>query len=223
MIHTSAPNVKETPSFSVRQMEQRVVLNYVSIPGNSNKFYIMEFHEGSGEYSFCIYTEYGRLGRMPRKQKRFFQTRLHAKKEFDRILSSKRKKGYEMIVIDEEWEELSLIPLRARYQSNVIHSNAQSPSISNHTPLGNLSEIQLHRGMQILTEIEEILHQGTHDVIRLSNQFYSVIPVVFGNQIDKSFLLDNSEKVKEKKEQLKQMILEGTRGQVPCPTKLFQF
>lgn len=208
MTSASLPNVKDTPSFSMKQVEQRLVLNYASIPGNSNKFYIMEFHEGSGEFSFRIYTEYGRLGRPPRKQERLFQTRLKAKEEFDRILSSKRKKGYELIVIDEEWDELFHIPIRASYQGKAIQSISQFPSISIQTPLGNLSEIQLHRGMQILSEIEAKLHSGTPDVIRLSNQFYSVIPVVFGNHIDRSFLLDHLEKVKEMKKKLERIILD---------------
>ncbi|MBB6446188.1 WGR domain-containing protein [Bacillus benzoevorans] len=209
MINTSFPYVKDTPSFAIKQVEQRVVLNYVSFLGNSNKFYVMEFHEGSGEYTFRIYTEYGRLGRPPRKQERYFQTRFKAKKEFDRILSSKRKKGYEIIVIDEEWDELFLNPIRTPYQGKMIHPYSQAPTISLQTPLGNLSEIQLHRGLQILTEIEEKLHNGsTNDVIALSNQFYSVIPVVFESQIDRSFLLDHLEKVKETKEKLGQMILE---------------
>lgn len=198
--------MKDLPSFSVKQVEQRVVLNFVSIPGNSNKFYIMGFLEGIGKYSYCIYTEYGRLGRAPRKQKRYFKTRFEAKREFERILSSKRNKGYEVIIIDEEWEEFSLIPFKTSYQANSNHPISESPFISTHTVLGKLSETQLNRGMQILTELEEKLHNSTNEVIRLSNQFYSVIPVVFGNQIQQEHLLDNLEKVQEKKECLKRMI-----------------
>ena len=52
------------------------------------------------------------------------------------------------------------------------------PSLSFHTHLGKLSEIQLHKGIQILTEIEGKILKGTHDVMDLTNQFYSVIPVV---------------------------------------------
>jgi poly [ADP-ribose] polymerase len=198
--------MKDLPSFSVKQVEQRVVLNYVSIPGNSNKYYIMEFLEGSGEYSYCIYTEYGRLGRAPRRQERYFKTRFEAKWEFERILSSKRKKGYEVIIIDEEWGEFPLIPFKTPYQGNSNHPISEFPFISTHTVLGKLSEIQLNRGIQILTEMEEKLHNGTNEDIRLSNQFYSVIPVVFGNQIQREHLLDSLEKVQEKKECLKRMI-----------------
>ena len=75
-----------------------------------------------------------------------------------------------------------------------------------HTQLGNLSEIQLHKGLQILTEIEEKILNGTHDVMDLTNQFYSVIPVVFENQMDRTNLLDTLEKVQAKKEWLHEMI-----------------
>jgi hypothetical protein len=60
-------DVKDLPSFSLKQIEQRVILNYVRIQTNSNKFYIMEFQQGVGDYSYCIYIEYGRMGRSPKK------------------------------------------------------------------------------------------------------------------------------------------------------------
>ena len=75
-----------------------------------------------------------------------------------------------------------------------------------HTPFGKLSEIQLHKGIQILTEIEEKILKGTHDVMDLTNQFYSVIPVVFENIIDRRYLLDTLEKVQAKKDWLLEMI-----------------
>ena len=206
MTNAFSLHVKDIPSFSVKQVEQRVVLNYVRIQTNSNKFYIMEFQEGVGDCSYRIYTEYGRMGRSPRKHERCFLNRLKARDEFDKILTSKRKKGYELIFIEEKWDEFPLIPMRAPVQKKIIHPISQSPSFSIHTPLGKLSEIQIHRGIHILTEIEENIHNGTYDVIDLSNEFYSVIPVVFGNQIDRSYLLDTKEKVTAKKECLNQMI-----------------
>ena len=195
-------HVKDRPSFLVKHIEQRIILNYVRIQTNSNKFYMMEFQEGVGEYPYRIYTEYGRLGRPARKHERFFLTQLEARKEFEKILSSKRKKGYELIVIEEEWDGFSLKPFSGLVQNSTIHPYSQPHSLSIHTPFGKLSEIQLHRGIQILIQIEKKIHNGNYDVIDLSNQFYSVIPVVFGNQIDRSYLLDNLEKIQEKKESL---------------------
>ena len=67
---------------------------------------------------------------------------------------------------------------------------------------GNFQSLQIHRGIHILTEIEQNIYNGTDDVMDLSNQFYSVIPVAFGSQIDKSYTLDTLEKVQERKEWL---------------------
>ena len=198
-------HVKELPSFSVKQVEQRVVLNYVRIQTNSNKFYIREFQEGVGDGSYRIYIEYGRMGRPPRRHERCFRSRSKAREEFDKILKSKRKKGYELILIEEEWNMFSCLPLEDSVPNKTIQLCSQSPSLSIHTPLGKLSELQIHRGIHILTEIEQNIYNGTDDVMDLSNQFYSVIPVAFGSQIDKSYLLDTMVKVQERKEWLFQM------------------
>jgi predicted DNA-binding WGR domain protein len=188
-------HMKDNSSFLIKQVEQRAILHYFRIQTNSNKFYIIEFQLGTGEYSYRIYTKYGRVGSPPRKHARCFLTRLEARHEFDKILSAKRKKGYELIFIEEDWDEWTLLPLETTLQDKT-----NSPSF--HTPLGNLSEIQLHKGIQILTEIEEKILNGTHDVMDLTNQFYSVIPVVFENQMDRTNLLDTLEKVQAKKEWL---------------------
>lgn len=161
----------------------------------------MEFQLGVGDYPYRIYSEYGRMGSPPRKHARSFLTRLEARHEFDRILSSKRKKGYELIFIEEDWDECTLLPLESTPQNKTISS-----SLSFHTPFGKLSEIQLHKGIQILTEIEGKILKGTHDVMDLTNQFYSVIPVVFENINDRRYLLDTWEKVQTKKDWLLEMI-----------------
>ena len=199
-------HVKDLPSFSVKQVEQRVVLNYVRIQTNSNKFYMMEFQEGVGDFSYRIYIEYGRMGRSSRRHEKCFLSRSEAREEFDKILKSKRKKGYELILIEEEWDKFSRLPLEDSVPNKTIHPYSPSPSLSIHTPLGKLSEMQLHRGIHILSEIEQNIHKGTSGVMDLSNEFYSVIPVVFGSQIDRSYLLDTTEKVQAIKEWMNQMI-----------------
>lgn len=202
-------DAKDSPSFLVKQVEQRVVLHYVRIQTNSNKFYILEFQEGVGDCSYRIYVEYGRMGSPPRRHERWFQSRFEAKKEFDRILTSKRKKGYELILIEEESDNNPPIPLE---HSNSYESQPypQSPTLSIYTPFGKLSEIQIHRGLHILTEIEQHIHQGQHDVMALSNQFYSVIPIAFGSHIDKSSSLDTMEKVMKKKAWLNKSIQQSS-------------
>ena len=110
-------HVKDNSSFLVKQVEQRVILHYFRIQTNSNKFYIMEFQLGVEESSYRIYTEYGRMGSPPRKHERCFLTRLEARHEFDKILSAKRNKGYELIFIEEEWDECTLLPLEITQQN----------------------------------------------------------------------------------------------------------
>ena len=104
-------HMKDNSSFLVKQVEQRAILHYFRIQTNSNKFYIIEFQLGAGEYSYRIYAEYGRVGSPPRKHARCFLTRLEARHEFDKILSAKRKKGYELIFVEEDWDEWTLLPL----------------------------------------------------------------------------------------------------------------
>ena len=191
-------HMKDNSSFLVKQVEQRAILHYFRMQTNSNKFYIMEFQLGVGEYSYRIYTEYGRVGSPPRKHARCFLTRLEARHEFDKILSTKRKKGYELIFIEEDWDEWTLLPLEITLQDKT--------NSSFHTPLEKLSEIQLHKGLHILTEIEDKILKGPHNVMDLTNQFYSVIPVVFENQMDRTNLLDTLEKVQAKKDWLLEMI-----------------
>jgi hypothetical protein len=166
----------------------------------------MEFQSEIGESSYRIYTEYGRMGSPPRKLEKHFQTRLEARNEFDRILSTKRKKGYELIFIEDEWDKYTLLPLEATLQNKTFRSVSQFASLSLHTPIGKLSEIQLQKGMQILNEIEMNIMNGAHDVIDLTNQFYSIIPVVFENQLDSRYFLDTLEKVQTKKDWLLEMI-----------------
>jgi predicted DNA-binding WGR domain protein len=199
-------HMKDTPSFSVKHVEQRVVLNYVRIQSNSNKFYIMELQEGAVENSYRIYIEYGRLGRFPRRHVRYFLARLEAKSEFEKILTSKRKKGYELILIEDDWDDFSYNPFEKIEQTKTSQPISPFPTSSIHSPLGQLSDIQLHRGFHILTQLEENIHNGGFDVLDLSNQFFSVIPIVLGNQIDESYLLDTKEKVQAKKAWLNQLI-----------------
>ncbi|MBI0580897.1 WGR domain-containing protein [Neobacillus cucumis] len=203
------------PLFLITDVEQRAVLNYASLKGNSNKYYIIEFHQGGGDYPFRIYTEYGRIGRNPRKEGRFFNSRLSAKEEFNHILSSKRAKGYEHILIDDDH---FFIPTVTQFQIKtssmyslkgnekmvgIIEEKQQEETRTSYSPLeplGKLSDTQIARGFQILDKIEEKLHSGSNDFDNLSNQFYSIIPTFFGNKVDyHQFIINNFSKLVEKR------------------------
>lgn len=58
-------NSPESPNFNCARVLERKVLNYASLGENSNKFYIIELQEGTGDYPYRIYTEYGRMGKNP--------------------------------------------------------------------------------------------------------------------------------------------------------------
>lgn len=188
-------NTANSPYFKAKEIEQRLVLNFVSIQTNSNKYYIIEFQRGTGSYEFRIYTEYGRMGRTPRREGRYFDSREEAQGHFQKLLLSKQKKGYKQIVIEEDWDFFSPIPNREKFRP--VHS---SGSLSLHTQLGELSEMQLHRGLQVLEKLELHLKNGLSNPTDLTNQFYSLVPMTFGNQIDQDSVLDTVDKVVAKKE-----------------------
>ena len=153
MSKTCSIQVKNPPSFSMTQIEQRVVLNYVRIQTNSNKFYILEFQEGLGECPYRIYIEYGRMGSPPRRHERYFRSRMEARKDFDRTLTSKRKKGYELILIEEDWDAYFSI------SDSIPNSDPLPPSIN--TPLGKLSETQYSKeGSKYYLKLNRIYIMG---------------------------------------------------------------
>jgi poly [ADP-ribose] polymerase 2/3/4 len=219
MVRAISVSAVDSPTFLVNNVEQRAVLNYASLGENSNKFYIIEFQEGTGRYPYRIYTEYGRMGKNPRQEGRYFQSRWSAREEFDKIISSKRSKGYEHIEVDDGF---SFAPSVAKVQTKSsktdlskvndkvlkfigkLYQEATSYLISSiDTPLGKLSATQVARGLQVLNEIEERLNKGYRDFDYLSDQFYSIIPVSFGHKVDYSkFVIDDYFKLNEKKDLL---------------------
>jgi len=68
-------------------------------------------------------------------------------------------------------------------------------------PLGKLSPITLTNGLNILKEIESELKSASPDrthLSELSSKFYSQIPHDFGFQKMSTFIIDTTDKVKEK-------------------------
>jgi poly [ADP-ribose] polymerase len=208
-------------TFVVSKVEERVVLNFASLRDNSNKFYILEFQEGSGVYPYRIFTEYGRLGKTPRQEGRHFHSRFQAQQEFDKILSAKRSKGYVKVVVDDGFNfapsvatvqakgqtkqnDLSKVNNKVLRLIGKLYQNATSYLISSiDTPLGKLSATQVAKGLEVLEKIEERLDNGYTQYDDLSDEFYSVIPVSFGNKVDYgAFVINNYFKLNEKKDLL---------------------
>jgi len=209
-------------NFSKSRVLQKDVLNYASLGENSNKFYIIELQEGSGDYSYCIYTEYGRMGKNPRQEGRFFRSQFEAMREYDKIVSSKQSKGYKKIEVDDGFSfskptqvtvkrkanqvELSKINDKVLRLIGRLYQNATNYLVQTiETPLGKLSSNQVAKGLEILNRIEELLDKGSkgYDLDRYSNEFYSVIPVTFGSRVDyQKFIINDYTKLNEKKDLL---------------------
>ena len=215
-----ARNIGEV-SFVKTNTLERVVLNFASLKDNSNKFYIMETQSGSGEYPYCVYVEYGRLGKNPRKVGRYFNSQTQANSEFSRLQREKERKGYRKVELDDGFSlspttqvtvsneskaNLSKVNDKVlRFIGKVYQKTTQFLVSSIETPLGKLSPNQVAKGFKILTKIEEELDNGgsSFNIERLSNSFYSVIPVHFGNKVDyHKFIIDNYEKLNDKKDLL---------------------
>jgi predicted DNA-binding WGR domain protein len=60
----------------------------------SNKFYHAELQVSNINDVVQIFTSFGGIGKTPNNDWRIFDDKVAAKKEFDRIIKSKLKKGY---------------------------------------------------------------------------------------------------------------------------------
>lgn len=214
-----------SPVFSVHEIISRVVLNFVSLQHNSNKFYIIELQKATAEsdYPYRIYTEFGRIGKPPRKEGRYYHYQGVASDDFYHIISSKRSKGYIEIEeavrippspttytfsykspkIDSDYTNQKLF--RAMRKQHQITTRPQALSIS--TQIGYVSAKQIDKGLEILHQIEEKLaREPDGNFEYLSNHFYAVIPISLGNRVDyHKYLINNRSKINEKKAWLRSL------------------
>lgn len=210
------------PTFNVSRTLDRVVLNYASLKDNSNKFYIMEIQEGTGEYSHRIFTEYGRMGKTPRKEGRYYQSKFQAEMDFGKILTQKESKGYVRVDVDDGFSfgssvatvvtkpnklDLSSINDKVLKFIGKIYQATTSFLISSiETPVGKLTANQVAKGLRKLDEIEAILDSGHISLAGLeclSDEFYSIIPATFGSKVNyDKFIIDDYYKLNERKDLL---------------------
>lgn len=206
--------------FTVTNTFRKDVLNFASVGANSNKFYMIELQEGTGDYTYCIHTQYGRLGKNPRNEYRYFRSRFDATSEYDRIVRSKETKGYRKVEVDDGFgqpaqitvagktkpKDLSSIGDKVLRLIGKLYTQATNYLVSAiDTPLGKLSTNQVGKGIEVLGRIEELLDKGVsgYALERLTDEFYSIIPVSFGSRVDyQKFLIDDYSKLNEKKDLL---------------------
>jgi len=208
--------------FTKSRTLERDVLNYASLGENSNKFYIMELQEGTGQYQYCIYTENGRMGKTPQRRGRYFSSRYQAESDYRQILREKTGKGYHQIDVDDGFgfstpasvtvkktttkQDLSAINDKVLRLIGKLYQDATSYLVKSvETPLGKINSSQVKKGLEILARIEDLLDSGSHgySLDRYTDEFYSTIPVTFGTKVDyQKFLINNYAKLNEKKDLL---------------------
>lgn len=209
--------------FKSEKVLKKDVLNYASLGQNSNKFFVMELQEGTGQHPYCIYAENGRMGATPQKRDRFYDSLHEAEKGYEKIKSEKiNSKGYREIEVDDTFgfsspqtvtvkqktkkEDLAQINDKVLRLIGKLYQDATSYLVQAiQTPLGKLSTTQVAKGLEILAQIEDMLDSGRkgYSIDQLSNEFYSVIPVTFGAKIDyQKFLIDNYHKLNQQKDLL---------------------
>lgn len=214
-------NTDVQPSFQATNILRKKLLNFASISANSNKFYKMELQEGKGEYPFRIYTEYGRIGQNPKREGRYYHSLGEAFDDFEKILKQKLRKGYKEVLVEEDGDSQVRVTVKkkaspkdlSQVKDKVLRLIGKFYEYATsyltkaiETPLGKLSSTQVAKGLEILHKIEDLLDRGVTDwhlYEQLSNEFYSYIPVIFGNRVDpRRFLIDNYQKLNEQKDLL---------------------
>lgn len=210
--------------FTSTRVIRKDVLNYASLGENSNKYFIMELQEGTGQYPYCIYVENGRMGGpTPQRRDRFYHSLYEAESDYRDLKSEKNRKGYKEVDVDDnsngssasttvtvkqktKKEDLSKINDKVLRLIGKLYQDATSYLVQAiQTPLGKLSATQVAKGLEILARIEDILDSGSggYQLDQLSNEFYSVIPVTFGTKVDyNKFLINNYNKLNQQKDLL---------------------
>ena len=214
-----------------------IVLNFTNISGNNNKFYSIELQECDGNYR--IFTHYGRVGFEGTKEGRYFlkedytQTngktideiiREESLEEFNKILESKKKKGYVPIdvfqadvgsgkvesKINNQFRKKSTkTSLDSRVQGLVVQIYEEaSKTLENtiRTPLGALSESQIDKGYEKLKQIRNaISYDDRKLLVELSSQFYSLIPQKLSYKLGSEIVIDETSKADRQEELLQLM------------------
>lgn len=215
-------NNTSSPKFTELKSWERKVLNCADLSANSNKYFIMEKQEGTGDFPYRIYTEYGRMGKPnPTKEGRHYKNQCEMDSDYNALYSDKKRK-YKDVDVDDassstptqvnikgttKKENLAEVKDKVLRLIGKLYQNATSYLVKSiDTPLGKLSSTQVAKGLEILNQIENMLDRGTTfgaEVERLSNEFYSYIPVTFGSRVDYSkFIINDYIKLNDRKDLL---------------------
>lgn len=183
---------------------EEIMLNFASIQGNNNKFYKMRLAEENGDFKVEIV--YGRLGQSGQRSVKSFNSEGLAQKLYNSKLHEKLKKGYvevELVTsktskpkVNSSTDRTSDIKQIKKVDDstslvynmliNFLGSSRTYMKEHVNLPLGSLSPNQIIKGYSILETIERALRKNASesDLIRLSDEFYRVFPVIFGRNND---------------------------------------
>ncbi len=200
--------------------------------GTSNKAYHSELQYSHDKTKAQIMTMFGPTGRVQRKDWRYFCVDGNAdkgigdvgtvEKEYEKIVQSKRKKGYKDIDVAQRAYGsddakkitkaiiLNNTPVIASPASNLHSETERLISVlfgstnkfvaeTLKCPLGQLSNKQIDDGRAILNEAK--VTKDTNRIIQLTNDFYSLIPHNLGSGARgqmSHLLLDTKDKINAK-------------------------
>src|SRR5688572_24539036 len=192
-----------------KKILDEVTLNWTDLTGKktgattlgSNKFYKAQLFD-----DFSVLFTYGRVGQAGQTQEVQGRDLADAKKQMQKKIDEKVKKGYTKVDLrseDEEKKKAGVKAAPAKPKSGPTSKGTYHPDVedllsiiytstskavakglsssagaSDDAPLGNLSDKQLDKGADILDEIEALLAKKhkKDDLIDLTNDYLSNIP-----------------------------------------------
>ena len=203
-------------------------LNKSDLNKNNNKFYIIQLLEHDSNNSLVLFSRWGRVGVPGQHEVKNVDEnsgpKLFMKKYKDKTVkhnyqeiyidyetevkkedlpeekekkNGKNKKKFQTTLSQDVMELISLI-----YNKKMINDNLHEIGYdSKKMPLGKLSPVTLTNGLNILKQIElELKNENPNreNLTKYSSNFYTQIPHDFGFKKMANFIIDTTEKVKEK-------------------------
>ena len=201
-----------------------ITLNQADLKDNANKYYIIQLLQSDTDSTrFFVWNRWGRVGYSGQNACRGpFSNIEKAKNEYNKKLNDKTKGGYIEVEISYEEEsepqavkkavkeetkkEDSKLDARVKQLIDLIFDLKTMRSTlaeigydAKKMPLGKLSVSTIKQGMEVLKELEAALQSSNSSLLSsLSSKFYTLIPHDFGFSKMSQFIINTSEKLKDK-------------------------
>lgn len=149
-----------------------IKLNQTNIGGNNNKFYIIQLLQNGGTY--YVWTRWGRVGENGANNLDNKGTDLAAAIQgFEKKFKDKTKN---------QWHDRdNFVKHSGKYQLVEVEEGGDDEDDS---PMGRLTKTQIEKGQKVLESLEKVLTKEpkSSEVVKMSSQFFSLIPTNFGRQ-----------------------------------------